>query len=176
MALADGLLETKDGLKYLPAPQQAAFLGLLRASSELTHAIDGELSRTHNLSLSAYELVSRLAHAEAGHLRMSELAAETGLSLSRVSRLVDQLEGRGLIARAACPGDSRVVHVTILEAGRELLREAQETFFGVVDDRFLGRLSCDEVETLGALLGRLHARGPGRDTDVCPGPPSGADA
>jgi DNA-binding MarR family transcriptional regulator len=118
------------------------------------------------LSLSAYEVLSRLAHAGDGHLRMSMLAEKSGLSLSRVSRVIDMLEQRGLVARRSCPGDSRVVHATITEQGTALVAQAQETFFSVIEDRFLGRLSCDEVAQLGTLLGRLVE---GRLGESCPG-------
>jgi DNA-binding MarR family transcriptional regulator len=88
-------------------------------------------------------------------MRMSDLAQATKLSLSRVSRLMDQLEGRGMVCRQSCPGDSRVVHAMIETSGRDIVRAAQETFFTVVDERFFGRLSCAEVEQLGSLLERL---------------------
>ncbi len=105
-------------------------------------------------------MLSRLAHAEDGHLRMSELAGRSQLSLSRVSRVVDSLCERELAERRSCPGDSRVVHATITDAGRELLAAAQDTFFETVEQRFLGRLSCDEVNLLGAIFGRLVELGP----------------
>ena len=159
------VLQTPGGLKYFPPAREAAWIGLLQAHSELTRALDAALSSTHGLSLSAYEVLSRLAHAEDGHLRMSMLAERSGLSLSRVSRVIDTLERRGLVARKSCPVDSRVVHATITPEGTALVAEAQETFFTVVEDRFLGRLSCDEVEQLGALLGRLVE---GRLGETCP--------
>lgn len=158
-------LQTDDGLRYFEPARQAAFLGLLRAHGELTRNLDAELSRRHGVSLSAYEILSRLAHTPGRSLQMSRLAAQAGLSISRVSRLVDQLEDRGLLQRRACDSDSRLVHVVIEETGCDVLREAQDTFFDVVEDRFLGRLSCDEVETLGSLLSRLHEGRPEDPTD-----------
>jgi DNA-binding MarR family transcriptional regulator len=154
------ILQTAEGLKYLPPAREAAWLGLLRAHAELTRGLDAALSSRHRLTLSAYEVLSRLAHADDGHLRMSDLAERTQLSLSRVSRVIDALEQRGLAARRSCPGDSRVVHATITPSGRGLVAEAQETFFETVEQRFLGRLSCDEVGLLGQVFGRLVARGP----------------
>lgn len=156
---ANGLiLETPDGLKYFEPSRQAAFLGLLRAHGELTRALEAELSGSHGITLSAYEILSRLAHAPERSLRVTHLAGQAGLSISRVSRLVDQLEARGLVGRRTCAEDSRFVHVDITDDGRDLLRFAQDTFFDVVEDRFLGRLSCDEVETLGGLLARVNER------------------
>ena len=154
------VLSTDAGLKYFPPDREAAWFGLLSAHAELTRGLDARLSAEHGLTLSAYELLSRLAHAEDGHLRMSELAGKSSLSLSRVSRVVDSLCARGLAERRSCATDSRVVHATITDAGRELLAAAQDTFFATVEERFLGRLSCDEVGLLGDIFGRLVAAGP----------------
>jgi DNA-binding MarR family transcriptional regulator len=154
------ILQTADGLKYLAPTREAAWLGLLKAHAELTRALDAALSAQHGVTLSAYEVLSRLAHAEDGHLRMTQLAERSGLSLSRVSRVIDQLERRGVAARRSCPTDSRVVHATISESGRALVADAQETFFAVIEERFLGRLTCDEVGLLGQIFARLVSSGP----------------
>jgi DNA-binding MarR family transcriptional regulator len=149
-----------DVLRSFEPEQEAAWFGLLSAHAELTRGLDACLSAKHGLTLSAYEVLSRLAQAEDGHLRMSELAGQSTLSLSRVSRVVDALCARGLAERRSCATDSRVVHATVTPAGRELVAAAQETFFKTVEDRFLGRLSCDEVNLLGNIFGRLVAAGP----------------
>lgn len=154
------VLETADGLKYLPPEREAAWLGLLAAHAELTRGLDAALSQRHGLSLSAYEVLSRLAHAPEHHLRMSELAGRSHLSLSRVSRVIDTLVQRGLAERRSCPTDSRVVHATVTEAGCTLVAEAQDTFFTTIEERFLGRLSCAEVSLVGSIFQRLVASGP----------------
>jgi DNA-binding MarR family transcriptional regulator len=160
------VLETADGLKYFIPEREAAWVGLLQAHSELTRAVDARLATRHGLSFSAYEVLSRIAHADGGHLRMSEIAERCQLSLSRVSRVIDVLEQRGHVERRSCPGDSRVVHATITDAGRTLVAEAQETFFEVVEEGFLGRLTCDEVGDLGRLLAKLVTEPLGAS---CPG-------
>ncbi len=154
------VLRTEGGLKYFPPEREAAWFGLLAAHAELTRGLDAALSARHGLSLSAYEVLSRLAHAPGVRLRMSELAARSQLSLSRVSRVTDVLEDRGLAARKSCPTDSRVVHATVTDEGRALVGVAQDTFFEVIEERFLGRLSCEEVGLLGSIFGRLVAAGP----------------
>ena len=156
MATSDAIRGGEPGLRYFAPSREAVFIGLLRAHAELTRTLDQELSRRHGLGLSAYELLSRLCLAPEAGLRMSVLAEQTGLSLSRVSRLIDQLSRIGLAHRQACDPDSRVVHAVISAEGRQRVQEAQDTFFAVVEDQFLGRLSCEEVDTLGALLGRLR--------------------
>lgn len=149
-----------------PASRRAAIVGLLQVHQELTRALDAQLSARHRLGLSAYEVLAHLSAAEDGHLRLGHLADRTGLSLSRVSRVMDGLERRGLTARASCAGDSRVVHAEVTDAGRDLVAAARATFDEVVQDVFLGRLDAGEVEALGALLGKVAAAPLG---STCPG-------
>ena len=160
------VLETPEGLKYFAPQRGLAWLGLLQAHAELTRSLDAELQAEHGVSLSAYEMLSRLALCPNGYMRMSDLAQATGLSLSRVSRLVDQMQERALVSRKSCDSDSRIVYAAIEDGGRALVRRAQETFFSVVDERFFGRLSCAEVEQLGSLLERLVEQ---RDDSCEPG-------
>ena len=148
-------IEAPDGLKSLAPHHEAAWLGLLRAHSEVTHALDASLASRHGLSLGAYEVLVMLARAAAEPPRMGDIAAQSQLSLSRISRIIDSFEQRGLAARISCPSDSRVVHVTITDAGRALLTDAQETFFATIEERFISRLTCDEVGLLGTIFGRL---------------------
>ena len=158
MSVVDpNVLSTDAGLKYFPPEREAAWFGLLAAHAELTRGLDACLSARHGLTLSAYEVLSRLARAPDGAQRMSDLADCSPLSLSRVSRVIDALQDRGLVSRSPCGRDSRVVYAAATDAGMALARQAQETFSEVVEGRYLGRLTCDEVGQLGSMLARLVA-------------------
>lgn len=152
-------LSTRDGLKYFPPERETAFFGFLQAHVDLTRALEQALSSAHGISLAGYEVLNRLMQAEDGGLRMSDLADRTRLSLSRISRVVDDLALRGLVERRACETDRRVSYAALSDAGRTFLREAQETFFAEVEDRFLGQLSASETKVLADVFGRLAGRG-----------------
>jgi DNA-binding MarR family transcriptional regulator len=155
MAVASNIPGTDGGLKSQSPEREAAWIGILQAHGELTRALDAALTARHGLTFGSYDALVQLARADGGHLRMTALAEGSQLSFSRVSRLVDTLQQRGLVARRSCDRDSRVVHAMITDAGRALVAEAQETFFDVVEERFLGRLPDEDVARLGALLGQL---------------------
>lgn len=77
-------------------------------------------------------------------LRMSELSARLGVSLSTVSGVVDRLVEQGLLARRDDPADRRQVVLRITDAGAtelELFRELNARQFRVLlarlDDRSL---------------------------------------
>ena len=132
-----------------------AWVGLLETHKQLTRALDAELDARHGLSLSGVELLGRLAAADDHRLRLSALAAESGLSLSRVSRIVDHLERRGLVERRQCDEDARAVNAVLTDDGLALAREAQATHLEIVHERFYGRLDPAEIETLEAVFGRF---------------------
>ena len=115
--------------------------------------------------MSAVELLGRLAAADERRLRLSRLAADTGLSLSRVSRIVDTLEARALVERRPCPSDARAINAHLTDAGLMLAREAQATHFADVQRRFFDHLEADEV----ALLARLFSRFAPRDANCVAG-------
>jgi DNA-binding MarR family transcriptional regulator len=131
-----------------------AWIGLLETHRRLSRELDAELEARHGLSVSGLELLGRLARAGERPLRLSELAEQAGLSLSRVSRIFERLERRGLVARHACPTDGRAVHARITPEGLGLLRRAQATHFAGVEERFFRYLSQEEI----AALARVFAR------------------
>jgi DNA-binding MarR family transcriptional regulator len=132
-----------------------AWIGLLQTQRQLTRELDAELEARHGLGLSGLELLGRLAAADGRRLRLSHLAAEAGLSLSRVSRIVDALERRELVVRRPCPADARAVNAELTEAGLVLARDAQATHFAGVQRRFFDQLGPEEVATLAAVFNRF---------------------
>lgn len=59
-------------------------------------------------------------------LRMSELARAAGLSESELTRVVDELAGKGWVGRAADPADGRAKLITLTATGARLIRRAHE--------------------------------------------------
>ncbi|HEY6522246.1 MAG TPA: MarR family transcriptional regulator [Solirubrobacteraceae bacterium] len=135
-----------------------AWIGLLETHKQLTRALDAELESRYGLSLSGLELLARLAAAPDRCLRLSALAAQAGLSLSRVSRIAVMLETRGLIERTPCSDDARAVEAHLTPTGLKLMREAQATHFASVQQRFFEALRPGELETLAAVFGRFSPR------------------
>src|SRR5918998_4487464 len=95
-----------DGLVRWSDTHAAAWIGLLETHKRLTRELEGELETKHGLSLSGFELLSRLARADDRMLRLTALADAAGLSLSRVSRILDVLERSGLVERRADSEDT----------------------------------------------------------------------
>lgn len=147
-----------DGVASWSDQHAEAWIGLLETHKALTRALDSELGDRYGLGLSELELLARLGAARGRCLRLSALAAEAGLSLSRVSRLAGSLEARGLIARVPCSDDARAVEAHLTDAGLTLMREAQQTHFASVQRLFFEQLAPGELAALAAVFGRLAPR------------------
>jgi DNA-binding MarR family transcriptional regulator len=148
----------EDGLATWSDVHADAWIGLLETHKRLTRALEAEMEAEHGLALSGVEVLGRLAAAGQRSLRLSALAAECGLSLSRVSRIVDALEARRLVERRSSELDARAVEAHLTDAGLDLVRQAQTTHFASVQERFFEQLSADEIATLAKVFSRFAPR------------------
>ena len=137
-----------------------AWVGLLRGHASLTRALNAELVAEEGLTINDYEVLLHLARSPDRRLRRVDLAEGVLLTPSGITRLLEGLEHAGLVERAECTSDRRVAYAVLTEAGLEKLRTASETHLEGVRARFVERYSDEELETLGALLGRLTDDGP----------------
>src|SRR3954451_16132347 len=104
-----------------------AWRGLLKAHATLVKALDAELVADHGLGITSYEVLLHLAEADAGRMRMHDLASSVLLSRSGLTRLVDRLERDGLLRREACDSDARGAYAALTDGGRRRLAEARGT-------------------------------------------------
>lgn len=144
-----------DGLASWPDSYAGAWFGLLETHKRLTRELDAELEVKHGLTLSGLEVLSRLAGAEGRRMRLSALATSCGLSLSRISRIVDALEKRELVKRCAVETDARAVEGCLTPPGLELVRCAQATHFASVQRLFFERVSDPEIDQLAGIFSRF---------------------
>ncbi len=95
-----------------------------------------------------FETLIRLARSPGRRLRMSDLAAQTSLSTSGVTRVVDRLEREGLVERVACPTDRRASFATLTEAGLTRLESVLPQHLQDIETWFTGLLPPERLETL----------------------------
>ncbi|WP_158866199.1 MarR family winged helix-turn-helix transcriptional regulator [Leifsonia sp. AG29] len=90
-----------------------------------------------------------------GPLRPSEIAAVEKAAAPTITRVVSDLEARGLVSRAPDPADGRSFFVSGTEAGQRLLLEARSDRARAVSE-ILAELRPDQVEALRAALPALE--------------------
>lgn len=145
----------EEGLSHWPQTHRDAWIGFLQTHRQLVRELDAELEAAHGLTVNGLELLGRLAAADDRVMGLSTLADQTGLSLSRVSRMIDLFGSRGLVERLRCPGDRRARNAHLTDAGLELVRAAQRTHFASVQRRFFDRLEPDELSALASAFARF---------------------
>ena len=139
----------------LDPEELAAWRGFLRVHSAFTKELDAELVAGHGLTLSAYEVLLHLSDSPGGCARMSDIAASVLLSRSGLTRLVDRLEGAGLVRREGVEGDARGSNAVITKAGRQAFAGARRTHLAGVRERFLEPLSGADRRALARLWERI---------------------
>lgn len=122
----------------------------------------------HDLSSAEFEVLVRLARTPAQALRMTDLSAQTQLTTSGITRVVDRLERDRLVERRACPTDRRGSLAAITAAGLARLNAVLPGHLDLVEMWFTGRLKPDDLDALLASLRTV------RDT-VRPEATAGAD-
>jgi DNA-binding MarR family transcriptional regulator len=110
----------------------------------------------HGLAPAEFEVLVRLSRSPGGALRMSDLAAQTSLTTSGITRLVDRLERTGLLRRTACPSDRRGLLAELTEAGRERLAAVLPGHLELIDRWFADLLAPAEIEALLAALRKVR--------------------
>ena len=132
-----------------------AWGSLLRVHAQLVPDMDLELRSRVRLPLAWYDILLELYAADGQALTMSDLAERVVLSRTRVSRVVDELAGDGLVERRQHPGDKRSAFAALTDAGRRRYREAAPVYLGAIERHVAGPLSKPELEMLRDLLERL---------------------
>ena len=110
-------------------------------------AAAGELS--HGL-LSALATVSKQ-----GPLRLAELAQLESVSAPSTTRLVTELEAKGLVVRAADPDDGRAVLISITPEGEQMITRARAARATMLAELFR-ELEPSEIAAIAAAVPALE--------------------
>ncbi|MCU0623015.1 MAG: MarR family transcriptional regulator [Gemmatimonadaceae bacterium] len=128
---------------------QEAALALLRTTDLLRRVATARLT-PHDLTLQQYNVLRILRGAQ-GPLPTLEIAERMLEQAPGITRLIDRLEAKHLVARVPCKTDRRQVHCHITPSGLELLTVLDPEIDEA--DGLLERvLSADQLAQLVALL------------------------
>ncbi|MGW1199766.1 MarR family winged helix-turn-helix transcriptional regulator [Streptomyces sp. NPDC002536] len=136
------------------AARDHAFYGLVWAGTTLSARVDQALMRAHDLPMSWFEVMLWL-RGQSEPVAASDLGAKTLLSRSQVSRVVDALQARGLVARIPSPTDARSVRIALTESGRQTFAAADATRREALAEVFDDRLDDDDIQALETVWAKL---------------------
>lgn len=141
----------------LNAREEAAWRALTYVANHLVKTLGEDLASDAPISVPEYAVLVHLSEAKSTQLRIGELATAVGLSPSRMSRLVDQMEGKGLVTKLPLEGDARCMLAELTDAGLDALKAAYPIQLRNVRRRVFDQLSAEEVKVLGQALGKVRA-------------------
>ncbi len=145
---------------WLSPEERRAWLALYAVATRLTPTLDADLFKRARITLFDYHVLAMASEAPGRALPMSELAARSNASLSRLSHVVKKLEGRGWMERSPSPADARVTMAALTDEGMAALvglapdhvRSVRDLVFDGLDARDVA-----DLERIGRrVLGRIE--------------------
>jgi DNA-binding MarR family transcriptional regulator len=129
------------------------WLRLLSCTTRVESVIRNRLRSEFGTTLPRFDLLAQLERHPEG-LTMSELSQRLMVTGGNVTGITDQLEGEGLVLRAAHPSDRRSYAVRLTPAGRRQFRRMAATHEKWIVELFDG-WSADQKKQVQALLATL---------------------
>lgn len=129
---------------------------LLETHAGLTRELERRLERDCGLSVQWFEVLLRLVRTPGNRLRMCDLAAQSTLTASGLTRAVDRLEEAGLVVREACPTDRRALYAALTPKGRRHIEAAVPVQLEHLRELWGSVLDRREAAALAATLRKLR--------------------
>lgn len=171
--MSDESSDRDTATRWLNEREHDAWLETAVLITRLPAALDAQLLRDSQISFFEYQVLSMLSMAPDRTRRMSDLAAVTSSSLSRLSHVVSRLEKRGLVARSRCPGEAgRATNAMLTEAGMAKVVEAAPGHVAQVRELLIDGLAPDQLRSLTEIGSLVRRRMDPTGTLERPRPPA----
>jgi DNA-binding MarR family transcriptional regulator len=155
------MASTSTSERRLRLERERAALDLWAALSRVTTTVRSRLADRLGADLGILpeeaDLLLRLEAAPEQRLRMADVSRALRLSKSGVTRLVDRLAARGLVVRAACPSDRRVVYAGLTDEGRRAAAAAAPVLAAATSEQLGAHLDPSELAVVTASLHEILA-------------------
>ena len=133
----------------------AAWESLFRAQVTVLRDISASFP-SEVISLTEYDVLFNLARMTDRQARLKDLTKQLLITQPSVSRLVDRLVARGLVAKCTPEDDGRGTLVKLTADGLALFRAIGARHAVEIARRFEGVFDADELEQLTELCDRLR--------------------
>lgn len=153
-------METETATRWLSDAEQCTWRTHLDVSRLLMHQLEKDL-QPFGLTNNDYEILVNLSEAEERRLRMSDLAAATLQSKSRLSHQITRLETAGLVRRENCESDRRGLFAVLTDQGMETMQQVAPHHVASVRKHFFDLLPPEALAALSDSLTPVaeHLRG-----------------
>lgn len=143
--------------RWLDEEELEAFSSLMHVNLQLINKLDRQLRKDAGISFYDYSVLSRLSEAPERTMRMSDLGAITGGSLSRLSQVVTRLEKNGWVERQTDPEDGRFTVAVLTEEGWEMVLDTAPGHVDAARRLVVDRLNRSQIRQLAQINQRILA-------------------
>ncbi|MGW2558019.1 MarR family winged helix-turn-helix transcriptional regulator [Streptomyces sp. NPDC001514] len=153
-------METETATRWLSDTEQCAWRTYLDVNRLLTYQMEKDL-QPFGLTNNDYEILVNLSESVDRRMRMSDLAAATLQSKSRLSHQITRMENAGLVRRENCESDRRGLYAVLTDHGMETMQKVAPHHVESVRQHFIDLLSPEALADLRESLKPVadHLRG-----------------
>ncbi|WP_351223171.1 MarR family transcriptional regulator [Streptomyces sp. NPDC002133] len=153
-------METETATRWLSDTEQCAWRTYLDVNRLLTYQMEKDL-QPFGLTMNDYEILVNLSESADRRMRMSDLAAATLQSKSRLSHQITRMENAGLVRRENCESDRRGLYAVLTDHGIHTMQKVAPHHVESVRQHFIGLLSPEALADLSEALKPVadHLRG-----------------
>jgi DNA-binding MarR family transcriptional regulator len=138
--------------------EREAWGGFLSTYAYLNRIVEEDLQSHSQVTHVELEILLRLSRAENQRMRIQDLAVQSLLTRSGVSRAVSRLETAGLVTREEAAEDRRGAYAILTKEGAQRFQNAVEPHIAFVKEHFLNLFSEQELKQMAKFWKRLQER------------------
>jgi DNA-binding MarR family transcriptional regulator len=140
--------------KWLSSAEMAAWRTYIETSGDLMRAIEKDLA-PFGLDRGDYQLLAMLSEAPDQRLRMCDLADSLRLTRSGLTRRMDGVLKKKLVARVQSEEDGRAAYATLTPKGFDLLRQVAPEHLESVRRLMIDLLSPAEIKAIASAFSKI---------------------
>lgn len=153
-------MDTDHGPRWLSDEEQRAWRTHLDVNRLLMYQLERDL-QPFGLTMNDYEILVNLSETDEHRMRMSDLAAATLQSKSRLSHQITRMENAGLVRREHCESDRRGLFAVLTEQGWSTMTSVAPHHVASVRRHFIDRMTPEDLahmdETLRPIAEKLRS-------------------
>ena len=142
--------------QWLSPAEMAAWRTYIETTGDLMRAIEKDLA-PFGLDRGDYQLLAMLSEAPDQRLRLCDLADSLRLTRSGLTRRMEGVLKKKLVARVQSEEDGRVAYAHITPKGFELLKTAAPKHLESVRRLMVDLLTPTEIKAVASAFGKISA-------------------
>ena len=140
--------------KWLTPQEMTAWRGFIAVSNDLWRIVDRDLAQ-HDLDGGDFQLLAMVSESPDQRIRLCDLADQLRLTRSGLTRRMDGVLKKKLVARVQSTEDGRVAYAQMTTKGMDLLKVVAPQHLETVRRIMFDHLNSAEVKAIASGLGKV---------------------